>query len=64
MRDNRNAHNPSQLAGKENKSLMWDQRSKKKELRVKRKWYVNRGRRILLRDRKYVQSESATKGYV
>ena len=28
-----------------------------------RKWFVIRGRRILLRNREYVQGESAAKGY-
>ena len=64
MGGNRNAHSSSQLAGKENVSPMWGQSSFLKELRVMRKWFVIRGRRILLRNREYVQGESATKGNV
>ena len=64
MEDNCKAHGPSQLAGKENVSPMWSQSSKQKELRVMRKWLVIRCRRMSLRNREYVQGESATKGYV
>ena len=47
-----------------NVALVWSQRSDCGELTVVRKWLVIRCRGKLLRNREYVQSESATKGHV
>ena len=42
--NDRLAHKPSQLAGRESVAPMWDQSSVQKELRVIRKWIVVRDR--------------------
>ena len=47
-----------------NVALVWSQCSECRELRVVRKWLVIRCRRMSLRNREYVQGESATKDYV
>ena len=57
-------HGPRQLADVTNVVLVWSQCSECGELRVVRKWLVITCRRMLLRNRKDVQGESATKGYV
>ena len=64
MEENCNERGPSQLADVTNVVLVWSQCSECGELRVARKWLVIRCRGMLLRNREYVQAESATKGYV
>ena len=64
MEENRKAHSPRQLAGRENIAPVWSQSSKQKELRVVRKRLMIKRRGTLLRNGEYVQGESATKGYV
>ena len=64
MEENCNGHGPSQLAGVKNIVHVWGQRSECGELKVVRKWLMIRCRGMLLRNREYVQGESATKGYV
>ena len=64
MEENCNERGPSQLADVTNVVLVWSQCSECGELRVVRKWLVNRCRGMLLRNLEYVQGESATKGYV
>ena len=46
--NDRLAHKPSQLAGRESVAPMWDQSSVQKELRVIWKRFVVRGRGVLL----------------
>ena len=64
MEENRSERGPSQLAGVINVALVWSQCSECRELRVVRKWLVITCRGMSLRNREYVQGESATKGYV
>ena len=64
MEENCNERGPSQLADVTNVSHVWGQHSECGELMVVRKWLVVRCRGMLLRNREYVQGESATKGYV
>ena len=64
MDENCNERSPSQLADVTNIVHVWSQRSECGELRIVRKWLVNRCRRMSLRNREYVQGESATKGYM
>ena len=62
--ENCNEHGPSQLAGMINVTLVWSQCSECGELRVVREWLVIRCKGMSLRNREYVQGESATKSYV
>ena len=64
IKENRNEHGPSQLADATNIAQVWNPRSECGELRVVRKWYVIRCRGMLLRNREYVQGESATESDV
>ena len=64
MEENCNEHGPSQLADATNIAQVWNQRSNFGELRVVRKWHVIRCRGTLLRNREYVQGESATESNV
>ena len=65
MEENCNEHGPRQLADKDKRgACVESQCSECGELRVVRKWLVITCRRMLLRNRKDVQGESATKGYV
>ena len=59
MEENRKAHGPRQLAGVINVALVWSQCSECGELRVVRKWLVIRCWGMSLRNRDYVQGESA-----
>ena len=64
MDENSNERGPSQLADVTNIVHVWSQCSECGDLRVVRKWLVIRCRGMLLRNREYVQGESAAKGYV